>query len=65
MTEIQKRGQWRSHRSLSRYEKSARLASSLIQFHPLQQECFETCERRAEEIVLRGRLTLLPPQQLS
>ncbi|CAE8724300.1 unnamed protein product [Polarella glacialis] len=61
--EVQKRGRWISHKSLVRYEKAARLASTFNQFDLWQQTLFRLCEDHIEAIVL-GRafpeLTLPP-----
>mmetsp|Transcript_86301 Transcript_86301/g.155446 ORF Transcript_86301/g.155446 Transcript_86301/m.155446 type:complete len:480 (-) Transcript_86301:300-1739(-) len=61
--EVQKRGRWASHKSLARYEKAARLASTYNQLSLLQRTLFQACEDHIEAIVL-GRafpeLTLPP-----
>ena len=60
MREIPKRGQWRCHRSLTRYEKNARLAFSMMEFSQPQQLYFHESERRAAEIVLHGKTVPWP-----
>ncbi|CAE8693166.1 unnamed protein product [Polarella glacialis] len=61
--EVQKRGRWASRKSLARYEKAARLASTYNQLSLLQRTLFQACEDHIEAIVL-GRafpeLTLPP-----
>ena len=54
LAEIGKRGRWRSHGTLSRYEKAARLATTWKEFSTPQQAHFLDCERRVGD-VFRGR----------
>ena len=62
LLEIQKRGQWKSARSVVRYEKSARLGQVYAQYPSLLQAWIETVSLHVEGTVL-GLLTAdsLPP----
>ena len=60
LLEVQKRGQWKSGKSVARYEKHARLADSFHQHGAALQAYFQECELRGTEIVLHARLVPLP-----
>ena len=53
---IRKRGRWRSHKSLVRYEKAGRLAVSAKTYDAKQAAFFEKCARLLEDVML-GRIT--------
>ena len=55
LEEVQKRGRWRAHRSLVRYEKAARLAATMNSYTDQQQEYFRLCEQHIEAIILGKR----------
>jgi hypothetical protein len=61
--EVQKRGRWASHKSLVRYEKAARLASTFNQLSADQRALCQACEDHIEAIVLGRALPelTLPP----
>lgn len=59
LLEVQRRGQWRSVRSVQRYEKAARLATSAHRLRPEMREHTAQCEQALEGVVLYGRST--PP----
>ena len=61
MLEVQRRGQWRSTRSLDRYEKVARVAKSFTDLPMASQLHLTECERRVEDILWCGR-TIAPPR---
>ena len=62
LLEIQKRGQWKSARSVVRYEKSARLGQVYAQYPSLLQAWIETVSPHVEGIVLGLRTAgSLPP----
>ena len=58
LREVQKRGRWKSHKNVTRYEKSARLAANFQSLPgPLQQHCL-LAERQLErlEAVMLGKV---------
>ena len=62
LLEIQKRGQWKSARSVVRYEKSARLGQVYAQYPSFLQAWIETVSPHVEGIVLGLRTAgSLPP----
>ena len=50
--EVQKRGRWKSHRSLTRYEKHARLGHTMLSYTAEQQAHSIDCEAHIADIVL-------------
>ena len=62
LLEIQKRGQWKSAKSMVRFEKSARLGQSYAQYSNELQAWIENVAPRVEAIVLgRQSAGSLPP----
>ena len=61
LDEIQQRGAWRSHKSVIRYEKAARLQHSGSKRTPAPDGYLRTCESQIEEAFLKGRRVPLPP----
>ena len=62
LQEIQKRGQWKSAKSVNRYEKSARLGQSYAQYPIQLQAWIENVSPRVEAVVLgRQSAGSLPP----
>ena len=60
-SKVQKRGRWKSFRSVSRYEKSARLAANFGQLsRSLQVHCHQA-ESQLGDVMLGRRRPLLPP----
>ena len=55
LMECQKRGRWKSWQSVTRYEKSARLAVVWSQLPRGVQERLATCERELEKFMLGRR----------
>ena len=53
--EVMKRGRWQAHRSLTRYEKHARLQLSMNQLSGSQRDYFLECERHIADIILGRR----------
>ncbi|CAK8994704.1 unnamed protein product [Durusdinium trenchii] len=61
LLEVQKRGRWRSHKSVARYEKSARLAATFQMLPPpLQHHCL-LAERQLGDVMLGRAPALRPP----
>jgi len=52
--DVRRRGRWRSANSIARYEKPARLATSLRQHSSDMQSHFDQCERVLESVLLFG-----------
>ena len=52
LVEVQKRGQWRAHKSVTRYEKSARLAKTWEGLNPHFKAHAEWCEQNLGGILL-------------
>ena len=50
--EIQKRGRWKTARSVSRYERGGRLQDTWRSLTAAQKTHFEACERVLESVVL-------------
>ena len=50
--EVRKRGRWRAHRSMVRYEKAARLAVTARSYKPDVDAFMVICERDAEALLL-------------
>ena len=61
LLEVQKRGRWKSHKSVARYEKSGRLAAN-FQMLPvvLQQHCLAAESHLVEVMLGQGRAPKLP-----
>ena len=63
LIEVQKRGRWKSHKSLARYEKSARLAANFQQLPlPVQQHCL-LAESLLEDVMCGRARAPLPPSK--
>ena len=61
LLEVQKRGRWRSHKSVARYEKSARRAATFQMLPPpLQHHCL-LAERQLGDVMLGRAPALRPP----
>ena len=61
LLEVQKRGRWKSFKSVARYEKSARLGANFAQLGTsLQRHCQDT-ESLLEDVMLGRRLAPPPP----
>ena len=61
LLEVQKRGRWKSFKSVSRYEKSARLAANFGMLPlALQRHCLEA-ESQLGDVMLGRRRALPPP----
>ena len=54
LAEIQKRGLWASHRSVSRYEQAARIASEYQKIQQAMRLWMEDVTRKLEQYVLEG-----------
>ena len=52
VADVQKRGRWKSHRSLTRYEKHARLGHTMLSYTAEPQAHFIDCEAHIADIVL-------------
>ena len=52
LVDCQKRGRWASWKSVTRYEKSARLSASWGSIGRREQEAMLVCERHLEALVL-------------
>jgi len=61
LAETQKRGQWKSIKSVRRYEKSGRLAAMSHRLSCDVQAYMRECEKRCEGVFLFGREPPLPP----
>ena len=57
LVDIRRRGRWRAHRSLVRYEKSGRLAKTWNALSRGQQVLFQKCEAGIADVVLGRRTT--------
>lgn len=61
LLEVQKRGRWRSHKSVARYEKSARLAATFQTLPPpLQHHCL-LAEKQLADVMLGRAPAPRPP----
>ena len=58
--EVQKRGNWRSHKSVMRYEKSARLALSYQSLPPAVRHHCDMCEPLVGDVLLGRKPPPLP-----
>ena len=54
LAEVQKRGRWKSHKSVMRYEKSGRMSLALQDLPRTLVDHAFACEARLEDIVFRG-----------
>lgn len=58
--EVRKRGRWKQHRSMTRYEKAARLAATARSYTPSISAFMDVCEAQLADVVLGLRTDRLP-----
>ena len=63
LTEVKQRGGWRSDRSVTRYDKHARLADQMQRKSTAQQAHFQVCETRLAGMFEPGKC-VAPPYSL-
>ena len=63
LADVQKRGQWKTTRSVARYEKHARLAATWATLSSAQQNVFLVCEAQLADIIL-GRASPVDLREL-
>ncbi|CAK0823925.1 unnamed protein product, partial [Prorocentrum cordatum] len=63
LADVQKRGQWKTNRSVVRYEKHARLAATWATLSSAQQNVFLVCEAQLADIIL-GRASPVDLREL-
>jgi hypothetical protein len=54
LQEIQKRGMWRTHKSVTRYEQAARIVSEYLKINEHTRAHLELCHRNLESHVCDG-----------
>ena len=63
--EIQKRGRWKHHRSVTRYEKAGLLQKSWQELSAVQQTYFQTCADQLPAVILHGAAAPVRPRRLA
>ena len=60
LADVQKRGRWKTTKSVAIYEKHSRVTATLQAYPESQQRHFELCDERLEDVIVHGASLVYP-----